>query len=138
MNKSHQLDPFSHTQHRTEFRLNNKNSLIFSQLRLADISSTTTPADADYLYNGGLANLISSISLYSGGQQLDTIRNFSKFNGFKNLITSQNKAYGLKPYLIGSVIGIDTHNPQIEIDNFSNINIGKMNVPLPLLEEINI
>jgi len=142
MQKVHQIDPHSHTQLRSEFRLNNYNTIILSNLRLADVSSVplNNNPDTKYTYNGGVMNLIKKLTLYSGNQQLDTISQFNKWYGFKNLISTQNEADGLKKPNTASALSINSNNIELH-SNLGNIPAygfnGKFDVPLPILEANN-
>lgn len=140
MNKTHQIDPHSHTNNRTEFRLNNYNSIIYTNIRLADIGTTPDNVNALYNYNGGVMNLVKSISLYAGNQQLDKIDNFNKWNGFKNLIGTQDEANGIKQPNMASNLSIISEFPLIA----SNQDIikatgftGKFLLSLPIMDATN-
>jgi len=137
MNKVHQIDPHSRTQYRTEFRLNNTNTIILSNLRFADVGSVPDDATAQYIYNGGVMNLIKSVTLYAGNQQIDKIDLFHKWNGFKNLIGSQDDLKGIKKPNTASQINISTELQEISngqgIIRASGFS-GKFQVPLPILE----
>ena len=142
MQKVHIIDPHSHTQLRSEFRLNNFNTIILSNLRLADVSSVplNNNPDTRYTANGGVMNLIKKLTLYSGNQQLDTISNFHKWYGFKNLISTQSEADGIKKPNTASVLSINTENINVQ-QNVGEIPAygfnGKFDVPLPVLEDNN-
>jgi len=142
MQKVHIIDPHSHTQLRSEFRLNNYNTIILTNLRLSDVSSVpvNNNPDSKYTYNGGVMNLIKKLTLYSGNQQLDTISNFHKWYGFKNLISTQSETDGIKKPNTASVLNIATDETNItqSAGDIPAINFnGKFNVPLPILETNN-
>ena len=107
MLKTHQIDPVFHTNNnRTEFKLRGK--VILSDLRLSDLHSTSPDVNSQYIFNGGALNLIKTLTLTSHGQTVDTVREFSKWAGFKNLNRTTESMSDISKYLNGSKLSLDT------------------------------
>jgi hypothetical protein len=145
---SRYLEPVSHSNSRTEFVLfNSGEKMIFPNMRLLKMGCSAKKADgtaennAQFIYNGGIQNVIRNITLYSDGIVLDQLRNADRWLAFKNLNESAAGLQALTAYLNGSNMAMDHDDYFVNLDvvnTNSNDVVGRMELGrvLPILQQI--
>lgn len=109
--KSVYIDPiFNSSKGRSEFRLLQGNNEIYtSNLRLLNVGVVYN-GNANYAYNilGGAYCVISRISLLSGNELIEEIRDFTKWASFKNVNSTNDKNKSLNKFINKSLLGFET------------------------------
>ena len=119
MIKTSVIDPISHSNQRSELRLES-GRVYKGSLRLGNLGCTiTNPANTSYLYNtaSGVLSLIQNIYLYDGTQLLEQLldaHHMFAFRNLKNSLNAKNKnAYNFN--INQQLIGL-TNSYDIEAD----------------------
>lgn len=108
--KSVYIDPiYDSSKRRTEFRLLQGNGEVYtSNLRLLNVGVVYSGSNT-YVYNlfAGAYSLISRISLLSGNEVLEEIRDFTKWATFKNINSTNDKNKSVNKYINKSLLGFE-------------------------------
>ena len=95
---SRQIDPRSHNNKRSEFRIDTK--VYLSNPRLIDVCSSYVAAGTiRYPTNVGVDALIKNILVYSGKTLIGDCREWSRYAGYKNAQKSNAHQWSVLPFL---------------------------------------
>lgn len=96
-----QIDPRSHNNKRTEFRLDTR--VFMANPRLIDVSSAVTSnGTPQYPWNTGTNALIKNVLVYSGNSLIGDCREWSKYAGWKLSLKDNQQQLGVLPKLARS------------------------------------
>lgn len=120
------LEPLFHDDRtRTEFRIPTMGKVVFPNLRMVEFgfSSITQNASGNpYSFvRTGLYSLIKQITLYSGGLELQCIRDADIWLGFANMWNPTSIMYEVNSPLLGSKLGL-TQMPVATINTDGTVN----------------
>ena len=99
------LEPVSHSQRRTEFRIND-DEVYLSNIRLINVGADT---DTSSEGNGsvGLPSIIKSIHLYSGNQLLDQVTDWNMWACFKGINHENSTQSSIRRENDGNAFGFE-------------------------------
>lgn len=97
---------FNSDKFRSEFRLPESNGVYKTDMRLTNVGlAKNDNGNTTYNLLAGAYGVIDSISIESGAQTLDQVRNFSQYISLKNLLHSNNENSSVYRYLARNKLG---------------------------------
>tara|TARA_R110000744_G_scaffold20278_5_gene53243 strand:- start:1315 stop:2595 length:1281 start_codon:yes stop_codon:yes gene_type:complete len=131
------LDPVSHSNSRTVFRLPNDEQ-YYPNFKLSDLGVLT---DADTTYTkGGIYGMIRSIAIYSGQEQIDRLEDVSRYANFKNRLNTNSSNKDINKYNNRSGLGYEIDMAQqithVRAANSVNATIVPHNLGLIQLSDV--
>lgn len=120
--KSRILDPtFDRSNFQSEFKLDDKDTVYLSNLRLGNIGVISNDAqNSSYNKLVGAYGIIKRIALYDDSQTLSAVNDFNRFMGFVNKTDTNDKQMSVNSKLNQSNLGLildgsDTATTEIEL-----------------------
>lgn len=111
MLKTNILQPQSHSNSQTTFRIPSSGKVIMSNFRLINFGCTVTEGDGNenFVYNAGAYALLKSVRLYSGNTLLDQCQKCNQIAGFNMLKGSTDDLYDIQSVSACTNLNIRKH-----------------------------